>query len=238
MCPPMLKTENVTKRFGSVLAVDQANINVEEGEIVGLIGPNGAGKTTLFNVITGFLKPNAGTVTYKGEDITGMRPHNITKKGIVRTFQVPKPLNQLSVEENIIVGAFGEGRSRRDALDKAQETLERVNFQGDPSMKASNLNVAQLKRLEIAKAVATDPDLLMLDEAVAGLNPEERNRLVDTIEKLNDQGITILMVEHVMEVVMRLAERIVVLNEGEVISEGTPEEIQNDDQVIEVYLGT
>jgi branched-chain amino acid transport system ATP-binding protein len=167
-----------------------------------------------------------------------MRPHNITKRGIVRTFQVPKPLNQLSVEENIIVGAFDEGRSRREALRKAQETLERVNFQGDPSMKANNLNVAQLKRLEIAKAVATDPDLLMLDEAVAGLNPEERNRLVDVIQKLNDQGITILMVEHVMEVVMKLAERIVVLNEGEVISEGTPEEIQSDEQVIEVYLGT
>jgi branched-chain amino acid transport system ATP-binding protein len=234
----MLKTEHITKRFGSVVAVDDVSMEVSDGEIVGLIGPNGAGKTTLFNVVTGFHTPNDGTVTYNGEEINGLPPHQISKKGIARTFQVPKPLNQLSVVENVIVGAFGDGRSRDEALEKAYETLERVNFQGDYSMTADSLNVAQLKRLEIAKAVATDPDLLMLDEAVAGLNPDERRGLVETIEKLNDQGITIFMVEHVMDVVMRLSDRVIVLNEGSVLAEGTPEEIQNDEEVINVYLGT
>ena len=234
----MLKTENLTKRFGSVVAVDDVSIEIPEGEITGLIGPNGAGKTTLFNLITGFYTPSNGTVTYKGEDITDLPPHEISKKGVSRTFQVPKPLNQLSVTENVVVGALGEGKGRQAAMEKANETLDRVNFQGDYSMTANSLNVGQLKRLEIAKAVATDPDLLMLDEAVAGLNPDERGKLVNVIEKLNDQGITILMVEHVMEVVMGLSNRVIVLDEGKVLTEGTPEEVQNDDEVIEVYLGT
>lgn len=234
----MLTTDAITKRFGSVVAVDNVSIEIPEGEIVGLIGPNGAGKTTLFNVVTGFYKPNAGSVTYRGEDITNLAPHEITQRGIVRTFQVPKPLNQLTVVENVLVGALGHDRGRAEAMEKAYETLDRVNFQGDYSMTADNLNVAQLKRLEIAKAVATDPELLMLDEAVAGLNPEDRRKLVGVIEKLNEEGITILMVEHVMEVVMKLSKRIIVLNEGQVLTEGTPEEIQNDEDVIEVYLGT
>ncbi|MFD1600204.1 ABC transporter ATP-binding protein [Halobellus rarus] len=234
----MLKTENLTKRFGSVVAVDDVSIEIPEGEITGLIGPNGAGKTTLFNLITGFYTPSNGTVTYKGEDITNLAPHEISKKGVSRTFQVPKPLNQLSVTENVVVGALGEGKGRQAAMEKANDTLDRVNFQGDYSMTANSLNVGQLKRLEIAKAVATDPDLLMLDEAVAGLNPDERGKLVNVIEKLNDQGITILMVEHVMEVVMGLSNRVIVLDEGKVLTEGTPKEVQNDDEVIEVYLGT
>ncbi|MFD1687250.1 ABC transporter ATP-binding protein [Halobellus litoreus] len=234
----MLKTENLTKRFGSVVAVDDVSIEIPEGEITGLIGPNGAGKTTLFNLITGFYTPSNGTVTYKGENITNVAPHEISKKGVSRTFQVPKPLNQLSVTENVVVGALGEGKGRQAAMEKANDTLDRVNFQGDYSMTANSLNVGQLKRLEIAKAVATDPDLLMLDEAVAGLNPDERGKLVDVIEKLNNQGITILMVEHVMEVVMGLSNRVIVLDEGKVLAEGTPEEVQNDDEVIEVYLGT
>lgn len=234
----MLKTDNLTKRFGSVVAADNVSIEIPEGEITGLIGPNGAGKTTLFNLITGFYTPSNGTVTYNGEDITDLAPHNISKKGISRTFQVPKPLSQLSVTENVVVGALGKGRGRQAAMEKANETLDRVNFQGDYSMAASSLNVGQLKRLEIAKAVATDPDLLMLDEAVAGLNPDERSKLVDVIQKLNDQGITILMVEHVMEVVMSLSNRVIVLHEGQVLTEESPEEVQDDDQVIEVYLGT
>lgn len=234
----MLKTENITKRFGSVVAVDDVSIEIDDGEIVGLIGPNGAGKTTLFNVITGFHRPNNGTVTYKGENITNLPSHKIGKKGIVRTFQVPKPLNQLSVVENVVVGALDDNKGRQAAMQKARETLERVNFQGDYSATANSLNVAQLKRLEIAKAVATEPDLLMLDEAVAGLNPDERSRLVDVVRKLNNEGITILMVEHVMEVVMGLSDRVVVLNEGQKIAEGTPEEIQNNEKVIDVYLGT
>ena len=159
----MLKTDNLTKRFGSVVAADNVSIEIPEGEITGLIGPNGAGKTTLFNLITGFYTPSNGTVTYNGEDITDLAPHNISKKGISRTFQVPKPLSQLSVTENVVVGALGKGRGRQAAMEKANETLDRVNFQGDYSMAASSLNVGQLKRLEIAKAVATDPDLLMLD---------------------------------------------------------------------------
>jgi ABC-type branched-chain amino acid transport systems, ATPase component len=234
----MLETEHITKRFGSVVAVDSVSIEINDGEIVGLIGPNGAGKTTLFNVVTGFHTPNGGAVTYRGEDITGLPSHEISKEGIARTFQVPKPLNQLSVVENVVVGAFGDGRSRQDALEKAYQTLERVNFEGDYQTTADSLNVAQLKRLEIAKAVATDPNLLMLDEAVAGLNPDERRQLVDVVEKLNDEGITIFMIEHVMEVVMGLSDRVIVLNEGSVLAEGTPEEVQNNDQVIEVYLGT
>ncbi|UWG47086.1 ABC-type branched-chain amino acid transport system, ATPase component [Halanaeroarchaeum sp. HSR-CO] len=234
----MLKTNNITKRFGSVVAVDDVSIEISDGDIVGLIGPNGAGKTTLFNVITGFHRPSNGTVTYRDEDITNLKPHQITQKGIVRTFQVPKPLNDLTVTENVVVGAFGEGKGREAALAQAHETLDRVNFQGDYSMTADNLNVAQLKRLEIAKAVATDPDLLMLDEAVAGLNPEERNKLVNVIDKLNDEGITIFLVEHVMDVVMRLSDKVIVLNEGRVLTEGTPEEVQNNEEVVEVYLGT
>ncbi len=233
----ILKTEGLGKRFGSIIAVEAVDFEIAEGELVGLIGPNGAGKTTFFNLITGYHKPTSGTVHYRGDDITGMSPHNVAKHGIARTFQVPKPLNDLSVLDNVTVGAMSQTPRRAEARQIARETLDRVNYPGEYDEAAATCNVAQLKRLEIAKAVATDPDMLMLDEVVAGLNQSERQGLVSVIRKLNDNGMTILMVEHIMDVVMNLAERVMVLNEGRKIAEQTPKEIQKNEEVIEVYLG-
>lgn len=233
----MLETDNLRKTFGNIVAVDDVSFDIEAGELVGLIGPNGAGKTTTFNLVTGYHRATSGTVVYRGEDITTEPPHQVARRGIARTFQVPKPLNQLSVVDNVTVGAMSRTSDRSEARELARRTLDRVNYPGEYDSLAANCNVAQLKRLEIAKAVATDPDLLMLDEVVAGLNRNEREGLVSIIEQLNRDGMTVLMVEHIMDVVMNLAERIVVLNEGRKIAEGTPKEIQQNDRVVEVYLG-
>lgn len=233
----ILETKRLGKQFGSIIAVDDVDFAIAEGELVGLIGPNGAGKTTFFNLITGYYKPTTGTVRYRGDDITGASPHRVAKHGIARTFQVPKPLNELSVLDNVTVGAMAQTARRAEARQIARETLDRVDYPHEYDEVAETCNVAQLKRLEIAKAVATDPDILMLDEVVAGLNQSDRQGLVSVIRKLNDNGMTILMVEHIMDVVMNLAERIMVLNEGAKIAEQPPKEIQNNEEVINVYLG-
>ena len=239
MSTPILEVQNVTKAFGGLLAVDDVSFTMHEGEILGLIGPNGAGKTTLFNVINGVYKPTKGTIHFRGEDITGLPPYDVVRKGLARTHQIVKPLNEMTVLENVIVGAcFGvENLGLEPARYVADEALE---FTGLAHMKdelAGKLNIALKKRLEVARALAANPRLLLLDEVLAGLNPSEVAKMLDVIRSIRDRGISILMIEHIMQAIMSLSDRIVVLNFGRKLAEGTPDEVANNPQVIEAYLG-
>ncbi len=239
---PILEVEGVTKRFGGLVALDNVSFNVYEGEILGLIGPNGAGKTTLFNVITGVYKPEAGRVVFKGTDITGWPPHKIARLGIARTHQIVKPFGDLTVLENTMVGAlFGRhyGRIGEDEARRiAEEVLEFVGLGDKKDMPARVLNVQEKKRLELARALAEDPELLLLDEVLAGLTPTEVERMLALLRRVREEkGVTIIMIEHVMHAVMNLADRIVVLHFGRKLAEGTPEEVANNPEVIAAYLG-
>ncbi|MBZ8131832.1 ABC transporter ATP-binding protein [Afifella sp. IM 167] len=233
----MLEVETVTKRFGGLVAVDAASLEVRKGQIVGLIGPNGAGKTTLFAVIAGFLKPTSGRVVLEGEDITGEAPHIRARLGIARTFQIVQPFAGLNVRENIAVGAYLRHRSAADAHAKADAVAHRVGLGEDLAKPASSLTVAGRKRLELARALATEPKLLLLDEVLAGLNPSEVRDIVPVIQAIREDGVTILMIEHVMQAVMNLCEQVYVLSQGRMISEGAPEKVCTDPQVVEAYLG-
>ena len=239
---PLLAVENIEKRFGGVVAVRGVDLSVETGERVGLIGANGAGKTTLFAVIAGNQKPSAGTITFDGERIDGRRPDQISRRGIARTFQIVRPFGELSVVENLAVGAmFGarQERSMERAEERAREILEDVGLSARAGDFASELTLAGRKRLEVARALATEPKLLMLDEVLAGLTPSEVNEAVTMIRDLQDKyRLTVIMVEHVLRAVMQLCERIVVLHHGEKIAEGTPEQVSSDAAVIAAYLGT
>ena len=238
----LLAIENLEKRFGGVVAVRGVDMSVEAGERVGLIGANGAGKTTLFAVIAGNQKPSAGTITFDGKRIEGRRPDQISRRGIARTFQVVRPFGELSVLENLAVGAmFGarQERSMERAEERAREILEDVGLSGRAGDFASELTLAGRKRLEVARALATEPKLLMLDEVLAGLTPSEVNEAVTMIRDLQEKyRLTVIMVEHVLRAVMQLCERIVVLHHGEKIAEGTPERVSSDAAVISAYLGT
>ncbi len=235
----LLRTENVVKRFGGLVAVNQVSFELYEGEILGLIGPNGAGKTTLFNCINGIYRPEEGRIFFRGTDITGWSPSRLAHMGMARTFQIVRPLAELTVRENVMVGAaFGEKRlPLSQAARVADEVLAFLGLADRADQLAGSLNVAQKKRLELARALASQPRLLLLDEVLAGLNPTEVDEMVETIRRIREQGITILMIEHVMRAIMNLSDRILVLDFGELIAEGTPEEIAQNERVIKAYLG-
>ena len=237
MAEPLLRVERVFKRFGGLLAVDNVSLAVEAGRITALIGPNGAGKTTLFSIISGFLPPSEGRVFHCGADITGMPPHLVARRGIVRTFQIVQPFAGLTVHENIAVGAHLSRRSRADALDAAAEVASTVGLGDLLGRPAASLTVAGRKRLEVARALAAEPQLLLLDEVLAGLNPGEVATMVPIIRGLAERGITILMIEHVMQAVMSLAEHVFVLAEGHIVAEGAPQAVVGNPRVIEAYLG-
>jgi branched-chain amino acid transport system ATP-binding protein len=236
----ILKVSGVGKRFGGVRAVHQVSFHIGEGEIYGLIGPNGAGKTTLFNLINGVIRPDEGRVEFRGQDITGMQPYRVVRLGLSRTHQIVKPLNDMTVLENVTVGAcFGASNlSLKAAHAVAHDVLKLVDLDDRAGHLAGELNIAGKKRLEIARAVAAQPGLLLLDETLAGLNPTEVGRMIEVIRRLRDErGIAILMIEHLMQAIMGLSDRVMVLNFGEMLAEGSPEEIANDEVVIEAYLG-
>jgi branched-chain amino acid transport system ATP-binding protein len=235
----ILEVRDVTKRFGGLQALSDVTFDLSAGEILGLIGPNGAGKTTLFNVINGVFPPNQGKVVFRGEDITGFPPYDVASRGLSRAYQVVRPLSDLTVRENVMVGAcFGRERfSLAEAARVADEVLAQVGLADKAGLFAGSLNVAEKKRLELARALGSQPYLLLLDEVLAGLNPSEITLMMDTIRQIRDKGITILMIEHVMQAVMNISDRILVLDYGALIAQGPPQEVVNDPQVIEAYLG-
>jgi branched-chain amino acid transport system ATP-binding protein len=234
---PLLRVEQVSKRFGGLLALDRASFTAEAGRITALIGPNGAGKTTLFSIITGFLSPSEGTIVYDGADIAGEPPYRLARRGIARTFQIVQPFAGLTVRENIAVGAHLSRPSRAEALAAAGEVARAVGLGELLDRPAQSLTVAGRKRLELARALAIEPRLLLLDEVLAGLNPSEIRDMVPVVRAIRDRGVTIVMIEHVMQAVMSLAEQVFVLAEGRIIAQGSPQAIAADARVIEAYLG-
>ena len=233
----MLEVRDLCINFGGLKAVEDVSLALKEGAIASLIGPNGAGKSTLFALVSGFLKPARGTVTFLGEDITGLPPHVICRRGMVRTFQIVQPFAAQTVRENIAVGAHLHHRSRREALSRAEAVAQRVGLGDQLDKVAASLTIAGRKRLELARALGAEPRLLLLDEVLAGLNPQEIGDMVPVIRAIRDSGVTVLMIEHVMQAVMSLSEYTWVLNHGSLIAEGTPAEVSNNAQVIEAYLG-
>ncbi len=233
----LLAVEGVRKSFGGLAAVNRVSLSVGEGEMLGLIGPNGAGKTTLFHLLSGFVRPDEGTVRYAGEDVTGLRPHEICQRGMVRTFQVPRPFTRLSVLENVLVGALEQESHRRQAIGQAEEILELTGLAAKAKVPGHSLTLPDRKRLEVARALATKPRVLLLDEVMAGLNPTETGQFIALIRTIHQRGMTIVLIEHVMKAVMALSQRVLVLNYGELIAEGAPEAIVRDPRVIEAYLG-
>jgi branched-chain amino acid transport system ATP-binding protein len=233
----MLEARELSIRFGGLSAVEAVSLDVAEGRIVALIGPNGAGKTTCFNLISGFLKPDTGRIRYRGQDITGLAPHEICRLGMTRTFQIVQPFGAQTVRENVAVGAHLRVSARARALAHAEAVARRVGLGPELDKLALNLTIAGRKRLELARALATDPRLLLLDEVLAGLNPQEITEVIPVIRGIRDAGVTILMIEHVMQAVMNLADDVYVLNNGRLIAHGPPAQVTGDPVVIEAYLG-
>lgn len=235
---PLLEVQGVSKRFRGLLAVDKVSFEVPQGAIYAVIGPNGAGKTTLFNMIAGVFAPDGGSINFAGEQIDGLPPNQVAQRGIGRTFQIVRPFPALTVEENVVVGALMKRTDVSAARAHAQEVLRRLDLYDKRSQRASSMTLPDRKRLEVARGLATDPKLLLLDEVMAGLRPTETDRMVDILKELNrDTGLTILLIEHVMRAVMALAQHIVVLHHGANIAEGAPADVVRDKAVIDSYLG-
>jgi len=237
---PMLEGQDVTKYFGGLAAVSHVDFHVEQGEIVGLIGPNGAGKTTLFNLISAALPLSSGEIRFKDQKINGLKPHQICRLGIARTFQETKVFVNMPVFQNVLAGAFFGSQDRVSTADATREASQALEFVGLSAMSATpikDLTLENQKRVEVARALATKPEMLLLDEVMAGLNPAEISEAMELVTRIRDRGITILMVEHVMKAIMGICERIMVLHHGEKIAEGTCQEIACNKKVIEVYLG-
>ncbi|MFP6869362.1 MAG: ABC transporter ATP-binding protein [Nitrospinota bacterium] len=241
MSEAVLEGRGITKRFGGLTAVSAVDFTLRKGEILGLIGPNGAGKTTLLNCITGFDSPDEGEVLLQGERIETLKPHAITRKGIARTFQIVQPFPSLTVLDNVTMGAlFGahkKGQEVARAREAAKDKLEMVGLIEKADHLASELTLAERKRLELAKSLATEPEILLLDEVNAGLNPAEIQVAISLIQKIREGGVTILVIEHLMKVIMGLSDRVIVLHHGEKIAEGPPREVTSDERVIKAYLG-
>lgn len=233
----VLYLEDVTKSFGGLMAVAQLNLTVSKGEIVGLIGPNGAGKTTVFNLISAFLKPDSGQIFFENHDITHLKPHQICKKGICRTFQIVKPFLSFSVKKNVRIGSYNRLKEKQEIEDKTMEILDLLGLVDQKDVTAQNLSIGDRKKLELARALATKPSFLLLDEVMAGLNPKEQNYMINIILELKGMGMTILLIEHHMKAIMSLSERIIVLNYGKKLAEGSPSDIGSNQDVIEAYLG-
>lgn len=234
---PILKINQLQKCFGGLTAVNNVDMEIREGELIGLIGANGAGKTTLFNMIAGSFKPSSGSICFMGKDITGFPAHKVCHLGIGRTYQIVRPFASLSVLENTMVGAMIQDSNLGRARKKAEEILEFLGLYHRKDACGNELNLPELKRMEVARALATDPKLLLLDEVMAGLTPADSEVVIDLVHKINDSGITVIIIEHVMKAVMSLSQRIYVLNQGGLIAQGTPKEVSENAEVIKSYLG-
>jgi branched-chain amino acid transport system ATP-binding protein len=233
----LLRLEGLTRRFGGLRAVSDLSFAVEEGEILGLIGPNGAGKTTVFNLVTGFVQPSAGRILVDGIDIAGLRPHAVARRGIARTFQIVKPFPGLTVKENVTLAAFLRHRRRPDAEAAALDVLRRLGLVHRAGDLASQLTLMDQKRLEMARALATGPRLLLLDEPMGGLNPSEVDVASAIVQRIRAAGVTVVLVEHVMKAIMRISDRVVVMNQGEKIAEGPPARVVEEPAVLAAYFG-
>jgi branched-chain amino acid transport system ATP-binding protein len=233
----LLEVRGLGKRFGGVQAVHALDVDLGEGELLGLIGPNGAGKTTVFNLVSGFLTPDAGTIRLRGRSLVGLKPHAICRLGLARTFQIVRPFPRMTVLQNVAVGALARHADAGEAARRARAVVERVGLGGKAAVGASALTLAERKRLELARALATEPSVLLLDEVMAGLTPTETATMVELVRTIHRAGVTLLLIEHNMRAVMALSHRIVVLSFGEKIAEGTPAAMANHPRVVEAYLG-
>ncbi|MGZ8432466.1 MAG: ABC transporter ATP-binding protein [Candidatus Deferrimicrobiaceae bacterium] len=234
---PFLEAEGITKRFGGLTAVEDISFNVKEGEILSIIGPNGAGKSTLFNCVTGFYRPDAGKVLFRGKDITTASAHKICKLGIARTFQIVQVISDMTVLENVMTGTFLHNYDRKNVWEKAVEILRFAGLHEKMEFLGTDITIADKKRLEVAMALGTEPTVLMLDEAMAGLTPVELRDMIGLLRKVRENGVTLIIVEHVMEAVMELSDRVVVINSGRKIVEGSPKDVVRNPEVIQAYLG-
>ena len=233
----LLEVKNVTKKFSGLIAVNDVSLTVEAGQIVGVIGPNGAGKTTLFNCIAGALPPTSGSIIFNGKEIAGKKPYEICQLGVTRTFQVVKPFGSKTVLYNTMVGAFAQTQHLHEAEERALEVLKFLDLDHKKDVVSKSLTLPERKKLELARALATQPKLLLLDEVMAGLRPSEVTEMLPTIRKINEAGVTIVIVEHIMQAIMNLSEKIYVISFGKKISEGDPHDVVADEEVIKAYLG-
>lgn len=233
----LLKIDNLTKHFGGLTAINGVGLTIEEGEVVGLIGPNGAGKTTLFNLISGYLRPDGGGIFFEGENVVGLKANQICKKGIARTFQIVQPFARLKVIDNVMIGAFNKTHDLGVSKERSLQVLESLGLLDRKDHTVGGLPIADRKRLELARALATQPRLLLLDEVAAGLNPKEVEEIIVMLKRIREEGVTLFMVEHVLKAIASLADRIVVINFGTKICEGRPVDVFKDPNVIKAYLG-